>query len=522
VVNLDTVEQSLVREPDSREHWALLVGDVGVVEIDLRSGEMYIAPALKRMLGYNDHEIRNHVDDWVKLVHPDYAAESMRRLEAHMRGETPRYEFEHQMIRKDGTAMWVLCRGAVLRDASGKATRFIGVDAPIDSMKAAQARAVASDQLARQLAETMPALVYVFDFETGFIVYHNSEFSTVFGVPDDPSFPLDAAWMDRAVHPEDREKVARKFDSMIRDGSRSVVDMTIRILNVQGEYRWVACRDSIVQRGAAGEALRAVGVAVDVTEQRRAQEQLAVAELKRVRAEQEKFAATGRMAARVAHEINNPLAGVKNALRLMAQAIPVDHPYRELSVRIDRELDRIGGIVKSMYCLDRPGRVKAMPIDVEELLADVLLFVQPMLDSRRVSIDRQGDNTHFRVMAVDGALRQAILNVLQNAIEASRTGATVELQVYVVGDKAMLSVRDFGAGIPATAQPHIFEPFYTTKSTPVEGGNGGMGLGLAVAKTLMNSMNGDVTFESHEGKGTTFYLSMPLEQASSGGGKSHD
>ena len=108
---------------DDRYRRAAAAGGVGIWDWNLATGEIYVDPILKEMLGYQDHEIRNHLDDWGRLVHPDDAAAVLERAQAHIAGETPLYELEHRMLHRDGSIRWFLARGSVTRDAQGTAVQ---------------------------------------------------------------------------------------------------------------------------------------------------------------------------------------------------------------------------------------------------------------------------------------------------------------------------------------------------------------------------------------------------------------
>ncbi len=125
---------------ESQERYALTTkaGQVGVWDWNLESNEIYLDPNLKAMLGYADHEIRNHLDDWSKFVHPDDTAEVMAKANAHLEGRVPLYEVVHRMLHKDGSIRWFLARGRAIRDADGKPYRVLGTDTDITERKRAE------------------------------------------------------------------------------------------------------------------------------------------------------------------------------------------------------------------------------------------------------------------------------------------------------------------------------------------------------------------------------------------------
>ncbi len=130
--------EEALQESEKRYVLATKAGQVGVWDWNLETNEIYVDPNLKAMLGYADHEIRNHLDDWGKLVHPDDTEQVMAAARAHLEGLTPVYEIVHRMLHKDGSMRWFLARGTAIRDANGKPYRVVGTDTDITERKQAE------------------------------------------------------------------------------------------------------------------------------------------------------------------------------------------------------------------------------------------------------------------------------------------------------------------------------------------------------------------------------------------------
>jgi len=130
--------EEALRENEERYGLTTKAGQVGVWDWNVETNEIYLDPNLKAMLGYADHEIRNHLDDWGKLVHPDDAERVMGEANAHLEGLTPHYEVSHRMLHKDGGIRWFLARGTAMRDVNGKPYRVVGTDTDITERKGAE------------------------------------------------------------------------------------------------------------------------------------------------------------------------------------------------------------------------------------------------------------------------------------------------------------------------------------------------------------------------------------------------
>lgn len=138
-ITVQKQSEAALRESEERYIRAVTAGQVGVWDWNLETNEIYLAPNLKAMLGYADHEIRNHLDDWSRYVHPDDWERAMSAAAAYLRGETPLYELEHRMLHKDGSVRWMIVRGSVVRDAAGRPVRMAGTDTDITERKQVEA-----------------------------------------------------------------------------------------------------------------------------------------------------------------------------------------------------------------------------------------------------------------------------------------------------------------------------------------------------------------------------------------------
>ncbi len=266
------------------------------------------------------------------------------------------------------------------------------------------------------------------------------------------------------------------------------------------------------RRDCQGHLTGFISVITDVTERKRAQRALWKAE--RIRTEAKKLAATGRLAAQVAHEINNPLGGIKNSFLLIKDAIPPDHPNFEFVRRIDTEIDRIAQIVRQMYQLHLPHAKADCNVDVPKVVRDVTAMLQAKSDQRDVRLETVVEQPKITLVAPAGALQQILYNLLANAIEASLPGSAVRINASSSSfasdaDVLKVTVSDQGDGIPAETQARIFEPFFTTK-TDNDNRQGGLGLGLSVAQEMAHAMDGSLECQSEPGQGTTFQLLLPL------------
>ena len=231
-----------------------------------------------------------------------------------------------------------------------------------------------------------------------------------------------------------------------------------------------------------------------------------IQQLEQQRGEIEKLAATGLLAARIAHEINNPLAGIKGSFMLIQDAVPPEHPYRRYVGLIHSEINRIARIVRQMFELYRPPDEAQEEWELERMIQDILTLLKTETRERKVSFRLDLPATGVRLPS--GPVRQVLFNILKNAVEASPVLGEVKISAKAKEDRITIGVLDQGPGIPAELRPHIFKPFFTTK----KGKRGGLGLGLSISQEIVKSLGGTLHFRNLSGNGTLFQMTFPLKE----------
>ena len=241
----------------------------------------------------------------------------------------------------------------------------------------------------------------------------------------------------------------------------------------------------------------------EVAQREKAQKDLEVAEL--TLAQSSKLAALGEMSAAVSHELNQPLAAMKTYLagaRLLLQRKRPDEALSSFQ-RIDDLIERMGAITRQLKSYARKGGEAFEPVDVRHSLSSALSMMEPQLKARVVRITRAVPRVPVMVLADRIRLEQVIINLLRNALDATKGTAEPRIDLALaVDDGVRLTVRDNGHGI--TDLDNLFEPFYTTKK-PGEG----VGLGLAISSGIVTDLGGRLTARNAEGGGAVFEVTLP-------------
>jgi signal transduction histidine kinase len=219
----------------------------------------------------------------------------------------------------------------------------------------------------------------------------------------------------------------------------------------------------------------------------------------------EKMAALGRMAGGVAHEINNPLGGILAFTKLMLRDGPTDDPQTQEALNtIHTCALRCRDTVYNLMSFARKPAEEHREISMNQVATDALTLARLYPKSKEVGVREELAPDLPPVLGQANLLQQLVINLLQNAYQASAPGQAVFLRTHPSGGKVFLEVEDIGTGIPKGIQAQIFEPFFTTKEV-----GQGTGLGLFICYGIAREHRGDLKVESEEGRGSRFTLELP-------------
>jgi two-component system NtrC family sensor kinase len=219
----------------------------------------------------------------------------------------------------------------------------------------------------------------------------------------------------------------------------------------------------------------------------------------------EKLASLGKLAAGVAHEINNPMTGILTNASLLLEDLPPDDPRREDLETIVNETIRCRRIVKGLLDFARQSQPEKKRVLINEIVRNSLALLRNQASFRNIEIVEELDPYLPEIFADPNQIQQVFVNILINAAEAMNQNGRIRVaskRADRVGEQVEVAISDTGPGIPPDAVSKLFDPFYTTKST-------GTGLGLAVSYGIVQSHGGTIEVDSEPGYGATFIVRLP-------------
>jgi PAS domain S-box-containing protein len=252
-------------------------------------------------------------------------------------------------------------------------------------------------------------------------------------------------------------------------------------------------------RESDGTIMGTIVIVEDISARVQLEEQLQISE---------KMASIGLLAAGVAHEVNTPLTGISSFVQMLMEGAEPEDPRTRVLEKIERQTFRAARIVNGLLNLARPAQVDSGPVDVNNVINDVLSLLEHQLRTGRIQVRKELAAVGPVVQGIEYKLQQVFLNLFLNARDAMPKGGWLTIVTRADGATAAIEVSDTGSGIPADQMSRIYDPFFTTKEI-----GKGTGLGLSITYGIVQEHGGAITCDSVIGQGTRFTLSLPLALA---------
>ena len=443
----------------------------------------------------------SHGWGWQAAFHPEDLPPLMEQWGRMLVSGEPD-EIEARLRRHDGAYRWFLIRAQAFRDESGKILRWYGTSTDIEDRKRGEEALRDREQSLRLILDGIAGLVAIMG-ATGEVEAVNRQVLDYFG----DSIEQVKGWSTSdAVHPEDLPGVISAWRHSVETVSPYDVDHRLR--RADGVYRWFHAR-GLPLRDREGRVLRWYVLLTDIDDRRRAEEQLATAraELARVN----RVTSLAVLTASIAHEVNQPLSGIitnaSTCLRMLAADPPNVDGARETARRTIRDGNRASEVITRLRALYGKKDPTIELVDLNEAAREVLALSLSELQRNRVLVQLELADGLPLVAGNRVQLQQVILNLLRNASDAMSAVDDRPRQLLIrterdEDDQVRLMVKDAGVGFAPQAADQLFDSFYTTKTD-------GMGIGLSVSRSIIESHHGRLWATQNNGPGATFSFSVP-------------
>jgi PAS domain S-box-containing protein len=448
--------------------------ELGFWDWDITTGKVFRNERWATMLGYTHEEIQETPKQWTDFIHPDDRARAWDSINAVLEGRSSMHHLEYRMLHKDGSIRWILDQaGVTQRDADDRPVRMCGTHTDITADKQAQQILKDSEARHRHLVENLPDIVYTYSVRQGG-VYYSPRAAEVFGLPLDYLHNHPFHWHD-SIHPEDQGRVDEAVAQML--ATQTPFRLEYRVMDAEGRWRWLFDR-SIGTRPGDDELL-IDGLAMDITETKAIQEELAthrhhlerlVDDRTRELVAAKNQAETANIAksaflANMSHEIRTPLNAV----------IGMTHLLRRTSVTAQQadKLDKIEAagvhlleIINTVLDLSKieAGKFSLAEdvIDIGDTIANTIDMIAGKAKAKGLALTAEADPVPAGLLGDRTRLQQALLNYLSNAVKFTEHGA-IALHTRLVDETPTtvllrFEVSDSGPGVAPEALPRLFRP----------------------------------------------------------------
>jgi PAS domain S-box-containing protein len=456
------------------------------------------------------------LQDWPisDSVHPDDLPRVIAAFQSAVAtGEPPAWE--HRLRRSDGVYRWFQLHGFRWHDNDNRLTRWYCVITDIHDRKIAEDALRRSERFLLEVQGLSRTGGWRLDLATG-MVESSPELQRAYQAQPGDDISSPEFFLSR-IHPDDQARVRTLLERSVQEKIEYRADC--RIIRADGSIGYQHAMGRPVPN-EAGEVVEFIGAAMDMTdhwlaatELERASQALRDMQTKLSRAAQ--VATVGELAASIAHEVNQPLASVvangHACVRWLSHSPPNIAKALEAAERTVRDGKDAGEVMRRIRTLFKRTTAERVPVDIGDVIQDVLRFIEADATRRRVEVLATLEPQVPAVLGDRVQLQQLVLNLMLNALDAVDPIVNRPKRVAVRtrrGDTArvVVEIEDNGIGLD---DPHaVFEPFYTTKTD-------GMGMGLAICRSIVTAHDGTLAVTQNDDFGTTFWFALPIENGAS-------
>jgi PAS domain S-box-containing protein len=489
-------KEETLREFEERVSLAAQAAHLGVWELDTATNAMWMSDSARSLFQFDPETRIGHsmVQD---RVHPEDRTlrDSAVKRAIETQGE---YEIEYRILLPDGTVRWIGGRGRSVPTQNGKGMRLIGVSIDITQRKQAEEKF-------RLAVEASPSGIVLVDGE-GTIVLVNTQTEKMFGYSRAEmigrAVEILVPERFRALHPGHRAKflaapvaramgAGRELFGLRKDATEFPVEIGLNPIKTP-------------------DGILVLSSIVDITTRKQAE--LEVLQHREELSHLGRVAAMGELAASIAHELNQPLSGI--TINASTGQRLIDHgnadlgELREVLRDIVADGHRAGAVIRGIQTMVKRGSSTRQQVNLNDVVTNVVRMVNPNAILQSCELETLLEPNLPSIEANPVQLQQVLLNLIINSLHAMQETPAANRKVVIAtewnGDGTICtSVRDHGAGISEEARERMFEQFFTTKEK-------GLGMGLAIARSIVKSHGGTIAAENPDGGGARFYFTLPI------------
>ena len=453
--------------------------------------------------------ILNH--GWLDSLHPEDRERVLTSWRESLWTKIP-FNCEYRVKRSDGRYKWTHAFAAPLFDPQGELNYWIGINIDIHDHKLAEDALRSFGETSTAVADQLFDGIHLIDFATMKSIYINQPLVQLSGFSANEARILSLGHITNRVHPEDRSQTIKAYQQVF-DGSAEEQDLDLRWQVKNGTYRWLNVRHKIIfdSRGKLSVLLQVIR---DITEKKESErKQKIIDQLRQSDENRSQFLSI------MSHELRNPLASIIMGIDIQKRVAPDSEEAREARQIIERQAEQLSRLVNDLLDISRITQKSALlkkeQVDLNALIRQATSDFKPLFKENGVKLSVILCPKALHLQADSVRFLQTISNLLHNALKFADKGDEVLVTVSKDTGKqqAVIRIKDTGSGIQPDLLPHLFHPFVQGDHSLARS-SGGLGLGLAIAKQMVELHDGSIDISSGGvGKGTQVTIRVPLASA---------
>ncbi|MBW4444208.1 MAG: PAS domain-containing protein [Plectolyngbya sp. WJT66-NPBG17] len=484
----------------------------GFWDWDIAANHWYVSDRWKELRGIAiDQRIPDSVAVWCEATHPEDRDRVLAGFHRYIAQGSGQYSDEYRILRPDGTVLWVLDRGQAIWDETGRAMRITGSQTDITKLKRTETALEESQLIYKTLADAMPQIFWITRSD-GYYDYFNQRWYDYTGTKLGDT---DGEGWQNCFYREDAEKADVVWQRCLKTGEPYNVEYRLRNAKT-GEYRWHIGR-ALPLRDQDGKILRWFGSCTDIHDQKLLIEERdnALERERAARQEQEKAnRIKDEFLAVVSHELRSPLNPILGWVRLLRTRKMGETQTQQALETIERNAKLQSQLIEDLLDVSRMLRGKLAltiaPVNLITVIEAAIETVRLSAQAKNIQIQTRLNSTFTSVSGDFNRLQQVVWNLLSNAVKFTPENGTIKIELSSHDSTIELKVQDTGKGIAPEFLPHVFEQFRQADSS-ITRQFGGLGLGLAIVRHIVERHNGRVRVDSPgENQGATFTVELPL------------
>ncbi len=457
-------------------------------------------------------------DDWIELIHPEDREKVCERISASLERGFGSYQIEYRIRRQNGEYKTALETGWITRDEEGSArsvlcriTESNGHNREDDG----RSKDHETDERLHQILDAAEVGAWEWDITTGAFIWYGKTIELL-GVKSEGLAGTYEAFLNTA-HPDDRAAINLAVKRSVETGAEFRVEF--RVVRHQDDVRWLLAKGQVQINPMSGPE-RMMGIIYDISSRKQVEEarQELLAHEQAGRAEAEANArAKDEFLGVISHELRTPLSAMLGWAEVLRARQPGDPVYERALQTIERNAERQSQLIEDLLdttrILSGKLRIEAQPLYLDALLEESLDVVRPTAEAKEIELAANFEVRSSLILGDANRLQQVFWNLLSNAIKFTDPGGRVEARLERDESEVRIVVRDTGHGIAPDFLPHVFDLFRQADSSSARR-QGGLGLGLALARRLVEMHGGRINADSPgEGQGATFTINLPARAA---------